>query len=158
MHELVILVAKYAIAIPPVVALIVWLRLDKKHRFEMGVLLVLSAISTAALVKLATTLHQDPRPFIRDGVQPYFASSTDNGFPSDHATLSALLAFVMLRYSRKLGIGLIVLALLIGSARVIAGVHHTQDIIGGFAIAAIGVGLGMFCLRVLPATIFRSKQ
>ncbi|MGC1177386.1 MAG: phosphatase PAP2 family protein, partial [Candidatus Saccharimonadales bacterium] len=106
-----------------------------------------SAVLTLLLVKLATSLHQDPRPFIRDGVKPYFASSTDNGFPSDHTAFSALIGFVVLGYSRKLGIALVLVSLLIGCTRVISGVHHAQDVIGGFVLAGIAVGLSRLILK-----------
>jgi len=157
MHEVVTAAAKFAVFIPIAVVAVAFFALGKKRRWELAVLLVLSAISTALLVKFATTLHQDPRPFVRDGVHPYFASSTDNGFPSDHVAFSAVLAFVMLRYSRWLGAGLLVLSLFIGAARVIAGVHHAQDIIGGFVLAAIGVGLALLVLR-LGARAYASQK
>jgi membrane-associated phospholipid phosphatase len=143
MHELVILLAKYVVVVPVIALAVVFWRLDKRLRLEMAVFLALSVILATVLAKLAATLHQDPRPFVHDGVTPYFAHGPDNGFPSDHTTYSAVIAFVVLRYSRKLGAALAVLALLIGSARVIAGVHHGQDIIAGLAIAAIGTGLAL---------------
>lgn len=150
MHELVILIAKYAIVLPVLVGVIVWFRIEKNRRLEMAILMVVSVIVTAACMKLASTLHQDPRPFVRDGVHPYFAHGVDNGFPSDHTAYSAVIAFVVLRYSRLAGVSLAALSLLIGASRVIAGVHHGQDIIGGFLIAAIGVGLSMLLLKFLP--------
>ena len=147
MHGLVVVVAKYLVIVPVAALAYIFLRLDKKRRLEFFVFLTASVVLTALLVKLATTLHQDPRPFVSDGVKPYFVGSTDNGFPSDHTTFSAVIAFVVLRYSRWLGIGLAVLSLLIGTCRVIAGVHHAQDVIGGFAIAALGAGLGLLAQR-----------
>lgn len=150
MHELVILMAKYAVIIPVLAGVIVWFRIERSRRLEMALLMVASVIVTALLVKLAAVIHQDPRPFVRDGVVPYFAHGPDNGFPSDHTTYSAVIAFVVLKYSRKTGIALAVLSLLIGTSRVIAGIHHGQDIIGGVLIAAIGVGLSMLLLKFLP--------
>lgn len=147
MHTLVIITAQYLIAIPVAAFLLVLVRLDKKRRLELLAVMALGAIMTALLVKLATTVHQDPRPFVSDGVKPYFQGSTDNGFPSDHTAFSALAAFVIFHYSNRLGIGLMVLALIIGSARVIAGVHHGQDIIGGFIIGAVGAGLAIRAVR-----------
>jgi membrane-associated phospholipid phosphatase len=47
------------------------------------------------------------------------------------------LAFVVLYYSKKWGIFLLVVAALIGWARVAAHVHHAVDIIGSFVITAI---------------------
>ena len=87
--------------------------------------------------------------------KPYFVSSTDNGFPSDHTVVSALLGLIVLRYSRKLGMAVLLVTLLIGIARVIAGVHHSKDILGGFVIAVISFTIGIVLLRlyrkVLPA-------
>lgn len=150
MHELIILLAQYVVIVPVLVGVIVWFRIEKNRRLEMALLMIASAIIATLLIKLAATLHQDPRPFVRDGVHPYFSHPADNGFPSDHTTFSAVIAFVVLRYSRKLGIGLAVLSLLIGASRVVAGVHHGQDIIGGFLIAAVGVGLSLLALKFIP--------
>ena len=150
MHEIVTLIAKYVIFIPVIVSVIIWFRIERSRRLDLALLMVVSAIVTALLVKLATTLHQDPRPFVSDGVRPYFAGSSDNGFPSDHTAFSAVIAFVVLYYSRSTGAALAVLSLVIGASRVIAGVHHGQDIIGGFLIAAVGVSLSVLLLKILP--------
>lgn len=154
MHELVLIIAKYLVVVPVAAIIFVFVRLGKKDRIELLIFLAISVIFTAVLAKLASALHQDPRPFVRDGVKPYFPHGSDNGFPSDHTTYSALLAFVVLRYSRWLGIALAVTSLLIGTARVIAGVHHAQDIVAGFLIAAVGVGMGALLLRFAK---FRSQ-
>lgn len=143
MHTVVVLIAQYAIALPVVAWVAVLLRLPKNRWLTFILFSAASTLLTLVLVKVATTVHQDPRPFIRDGVHPYFSSSTDNGFPSDHTAFSALLGFIITRYHTKLGCLLLVASLLIGTARVISGVHHVQDIIGGFCIAGIGTALAL---------------
>jgi undecaprenyl-diphosphatase len=139
MHELVIISAKYLVIIPAIVWLAVLVRLPKRERIRFVIFSAASALLTAALVKLGTTLHQDPRPFVRDHVHPYFASSTDNGFPSDHTAFSALIGYIVLRYYRWVGAAILVLAAIIGTARVVSGVHHGQDILGGLLLAGLGV-------------------
>lgn len=139
MHEIIILIAKYFVVIPVFAWMYILFRMAKQQRLEFIVFTAVSAILTLVLVKLGTTLHQDPRPFIRDHVHPYFSSSTDNGFPSDHEAFSATLAFVVLRFRRSWGVLLLIVALLIGLTRVISGVHHAQDIIGGLLFAGLGV-------------------
>lgn len=156
MHEIVIIIAKYAIALPLSVGVTVWFRIPRSRRLEIALLMVISVVVTAALMKLVATLHQDPRPFVRDGVHPYFAHGADNGFPSDHTAYSAVIAFVVLRYSRPAGVALAILSLLIGASRVIAGVHHGQDIIGGFLVAAIGVVISVLLIKLAPRP--RRKQ
>ena len=154
MHQLVIFIAKYFIVVPPLLWLYLLWRLPKEQRVGFVIFSATSAIITAVLVKIATTVHQDPRPFVRDHVTPYFQSSTDNGFPSDHTVFASLLAFIAFRYRRSWGVALAILAVLIGTARVVSGVHHGQDIAGGFFIAAIGValawGIEKLVLRFAP--------
>lgn len=150
MHELTIIVAQYFIAIPVLGYAYIFFRLkDSAARKTFIFQSIAAVIITTVLVKIAASLHTDARPFVRDGVHPYFGHSTDNGFPSDHTTYSALLAFLVLHYSRKIGAGLAVIALLIGSARVVAGVHHGQDIIAGFLIGAVGAVLGVYAVKAV---------
>ena len=158
MHEVIILIAKYCVAVPVLVYAYVLLKTTPEQRVRVFVRAVLAAIITAVLIKIATTLHQDARPFVRDGVHPYFSSSTDNGFPSDHTALSALLGFIVLLQRKRLGIGLLALSILIGTARVVAGVHHGQDIIGGFVIAGVGVGLAALLVRYIAPFMRKKSQ
>jgi len=50
---------------------------------------------------------------------------------------SAFLGFVILKYSKNIGVIVLTLAAIIGIARVFAGVHHIEDIIGSFIITGI---------------------
>jgi membrane-associated phospholipid phosphatase len=156
MHTLVTITAQCLIAVPVLAWCVTWWCLGKSHRrWSFIILTAASLVVTFLLAKLASSLHSDPRPFIRDHVTPYFAGSNDNGFPSDHTTYSAMLAFIVMRFNRKAGVALLVLAALIGTARVIAGVHHGQDIIAGLIIAGIGVGICAFAQRAIERA--RSK-
>jgi len=139
MHTLIIYIAKYLIIVPALawVAVLWWL--PKKQRLSFVVHTAIAGVFALVLIKLGTTLYHDPRPFVRDGVHPYFASSNDNGFPSDHTAASSLVAFLVLRFRRNIGLLLIAVALLIGTARVISGVHHGIDIAGGLVFAALAV-------------------
>ena len=137
MHELVLIVAKYVVVVPVLAWVVVLVLLPKTSRVRFVLFSAACVGVTLLLVKLATTIHSDPRPFMRDGVHPYFKSSTDNGFPSDHTVFSALLAFVIMHYRRNVGLGLLAVAVAIGGARVISGVHHGQDIVAGVVIAGL---------------------
>lgn len=148
MHLIVTLIAQYAIVIPAIAAAWTFWKLKKPQKLEFVFLLALSAVIAAVLVKIATTIHQDPRPFTYPGVMPYFSSSTDNGFPSDHTTFSAVIGFAVFYFKRKLGASLLALALLIGLCRVIGNVHHLQDIVGGFILAAISYTLVWTAFRL----------
>ncbi len=82
---------------------------------------------------LKNIIHTD-RPFVAlQNIQSLF-TETDYAFPSGHSTTIAALAFAVYFRNKYLGLLCIGIALLIGLARVMAGVHFPIDIIGGFAI------------------------
>lgn len=143
MHNLISFIAQYVIIVFPVAWLVVLATLPKQQRWRFTLVTIVAVIFTAVLVKIGTSLHQDPRPFMRDHVTPYFKSSTDNGFPSDHTAFGTVLGLTVLYWRRKTGICLTLLALLIGTARVISGVHHAQDIVGGALFATVAVSLAL---------------
>lgn len=152
MHEVITIIAKYGILVPVFTYLALLFR--KRHTAKELILFTfLSAIITIVFVKVAATLHNDPRPFIQDGVKPYFSSATDNGFPSDHTVFSAVIAFIVLKYDKRLGLILFLTAVLIGAARVIGGVHHTQDVVAGLIIAGISVWLANVLTKNLWARL-----
>lgn len=64
-----------------------------------------------------------------------------SSFPSGHAVLSFMLAFAVFFYYKKTGIILILLASLIGIARIFVGVHFPLDIIAGATIGFLVIFL-----------------
>jgi undecaprenyl-diphosphatase len=139
MHTAVIDIAKYGIAVPALLVLIVWLRVNWSRKLRFIVLIIVSGAVAYAGAKLAGHLYYDPRPFVVGHFKPYFPHSTDNGFVSDHTLLGSVLAFACFRYSHTAGYLAIIAAVLVGSARVVAGVHHIQDVIGALVVAGISV-------------------
>jgi undecaprenyl-diphosphatase len=97
----------------------------------------ISIAITGILAIIAGRLYYDPRPFVVGHFTPLIRHAANNGFPSDHTQLSAAVACVVWKFNRLLGVGLFVLTILIGSARVYVGVHHTIDILGAELIAII---------------------
>lgn len=85
----------------------------------------------AAILKI---LVHTPRPFmILTDVQPLFNES-GFAFPSGHATFFSALGFALFIKHKRVGYVFILFAILIGIARVTAGVHFPIDILGGFAL------------------------
>ena len=64
-------------------------------------------------------------------------SESGYSFPSGHATFFMALAVAIFFYHKKAGYWFIFFALLIGIARIIAGVHFPIDILGGFVLGGI---------------------
>ena len=82
-------------------------------------------------------LFHTTRPFeLFQNVTPLFPE-TGYAFPSAHATFFMALAISLFFYHKKVGYVFGIFAILIGLARIIAGVHHPVDILGGFLLGAL---------------------
>jgi membrane-associated phospholipid phosphatase len=89
------------------------------------------------LAKLLKVIIHTPRPFnIFADVHPLIQES-GFAFPSGHATFYMALAVSIFLSHKKAGYAFMAFALIIGVARVAAGVHFPVDIIGGFALGAL---------------------
>jgi membrane-associated phospholipid phosphatase len=141
---LIVAVAQYLPFLIPVVAGIIWLFLPRQDKFGLAVQAVVALVIAVLLIQLAAATHADPRPFVVDpSIRPLFAHPPDNGFPSDHTTLAAAIALLVMIYRRWLGAVLLAASVLVGVARVAAHVHHGQDIVAGALIAVVAVGVTM---------------
>ncbi|MGH3509661.1 MAG: phosphatase PAP2 family protein [Nocardioidaceae bacterium] len=144
MHPLIIFVAKYGIFVVAGVAVIAWLWLPRHDKWALAVQVVVGLLVVLVLVKVAGSLHSDPRPFVVEPrLKPLIPHAADNGFPSDHTAVAAVVALLVLLFRPLVGLGLLVVTLGIGAARVAAHVHHPQDILAGLAIGAVAAVAGM---------------
>ena len=84
-------------------------------------------------------LWDRPRPFELGLGHLHLPHSGSPSFPSSHATAFAALAFSFLLVAeyRAIGAILLVLAGLVGVARVVVGVHYPLDIAGGVVIGGL---------------------
>lgn len=87
--------------------------------------------------KLSANLYFDPRPFVVGHFTPLLPHAPDNGFPSDHALLTSAIASVGFVYNKKVSAVLWALTVIVGLARVFAGVHHLVDIAGAISISIL---------------------
>lgn len=163
MHELVIVVAKYLVIVPilatAALLIVVTLnggKLDKyggnRAKYILLARLIIGGIIALIIAYIARHLYNDPRPFVVGHFKPYFSHSADNGFVSDHTLLASFLAFTCFFYKKWVGVVLFLVAIAIGAARVIAGVHHWVDI-----GSAIGVSL-VSALIALAATSWLKQK
>ena len=109
-------------------------------------------ISSGLAVLLATILKiliHTGRPFIvLQNVQALFFENTF-AFPSGHVAFFSALGFSIFFISKKIGYWFTLFALLIGLARIIAGVHFPVDILGGFIL---GLVTAFFMKNIYPHT------
>lgn len=148
----IIVVAQYAIGLVALGGLIVWLRASRPDKVALAVEVIIAVLAALVLIKVTGALHNDPRPFVQDPtLQPLFPHGPDNGFPSDHTALTSAIAFVVMAHRRAWGVGLLVVSVLIGAARVAAHVHHWQDIGAGLVVGLVAALIGILVWRAICA-------
>jgi undecaprenyl-diphosphatase len=141
--------AKYAIGLSFLILAVVCL-LRLLHRQIWPVVWAgLGLVFTFLLGLLAAAAYAEKRPFQTHHVHQLLAHGPGQSFPSDHSTAAFGIAFAVLVFlSRRWGSVLILIAVLIGFARVYDGVHYPGDIGGSILCAAVGVaaawGLSLF--------------
>ncbi len=139
--------AKYFIYLAAVLGLVGFFGVGKKEKVKMAVDFVLTAVLAFLFSWIGGKLYYDPRPFVVHHITPLVAHAADNGFPSDHATLSFLTALVVLHYNKTIGWIMIAVSLLIGISRVYVSVHSPIDIIGGMAIGGLAYLITLYFSR-----------
>lgn len=137
MDFLIIFGAKYLVFLIVAIAGVFAYRLPVEKRKELFIFALFSLPLAYMTAKIASALYFNPRPFVVQNFTPLIAHAADNGFPSDHTLLAAAVASVVYFFHRRLGAGLLILAVLVGLSRVAAGVHHLLDIFGSVIIAFV---------------------
>jgi undecaprenyl-diphosphatase len=107
----------------------------------------LGTVAAVGLDLLGGHVFFDQRPFVRLGVTPLFAHSTDNGFPSDHSAVAAFLAAILWFIDAPAAAVATAAAVAIGLARMYALVHWPIDVIGGWCIGALPAVTVMYFWR-----------
>jgi undecaprenyl-diphosphatase len=103
-NTLIVLIAQYLLFVLALVAGLIWLGLDRPGKVRLAAEAVLGLAVLGLGIRLAGTLHADPRPFVQNpSLHPLFPHPRDNGFPSDHAAAAGLLTALVLRYRRGVG-------------------------------------------------------
>ncbi len=136
-----IICAKYLFVLPVIILLIYFFL---QPRFTQKRLALLSAVSLALTgigIFILHHLYYNPRPFVVGNFKPLIDHVADNGFPSEHATFTALIASVIFVFNRKLGLFLFFISIIVSIARVYTGLHHIVDIIAGVALAIIATAI-----------------
>jgi undecaprenyl-diphosphatase len=100
-------------------------------------------VVTFVLLKLASMLNVDHRPFMDHQLTQLLPHTSGASFPSDHTTASTGTAMAVLFFTKfkKTGWILLLVAALIGFSRIFVGVHYPADIAGGLLTGALGGGL-----------------
>lgn len=113
---------------------------------------VIHAVFSCAVAYVVTDLIKNyfpiARPFIVDGFNPnILLIPTDGTFPSTHTAVGFALAVTILKHDKKVGFIYLVMAGLVGVARIMSHVHYPLDI-------AVGAILGTLISRLTSSKHF----
>ena len=123
-----------------VIALIALYRAHWPRDKKIKALLV-AAVSTVVarfgVVEAIRAVYPNPRPFAAlTEIRPLF-TDTSFSFPSGHASFFFALAAAIYCYDKRLGLWFAAATLLMGIARITAGVHYPADILAGAVVGYV---------------------
>lgn len=111
----------------------------KAHIREF-VILVCSVLFVWGLIALLKEVVAAPRPYlVFENFTSLFPYGGHDSFPSGHAGLFAAIAGAIFIFHKRAGVIFLVFAIIIGIARIAAGVHFPIDILVGLLIGFFGV-------------------
>jgi len=121
--------------------IVLWV-IDGKIKKETVIHAIFSCLIAYAIGELTKTFFPTLRPFQFDGGMPQTLTiPSDGAFPSSHSAVGFALAVTILKHDRKVGILYLIMAGLVGVARIMAHVHYPIDIMVGAVIGAVVSGL-----------------
>lgn len=136
----------YLLVIASVISLLLWKTdwVTKKSALLAAVLS--TVISRGIFVELIRIVYPHPRPSVTLSSVLQLLTETSSSFPSGHAAFFFALSSVTYHYNRKLGLIVFTASVMMGLARIIAGVHYPLDILGG---AILGLCIGFITSLVV---------
>jgi undecaprenyl-diphosphatase len=141
----VVFVAQFGIFVLPMAMVVLWVSARAGLREAIITGCAAAVLAFAAGLLLERTLHR-PRPFLELGFAPLFPHADDSSFPSDHVLVGMAFVGPLLWRAWKPGLVLAAWALVVGFARVAAGVHYPSDVVGSAGLALVLDGLVWFAL------------
>jgi undecaprenyl-diphosphatase len=99
-------------------------------------------LSRFVITELIRFFYFVPRPFMNNpAVHQLIFNETSGSFPSGHAAAFFALAMAVWFFSKRWSVFFFICAILMGIARVMAGVHWPIDILGGAIIGILSAWL-----------------
>lgn len=142
MFELfVIFSAKYLIYFLLVLSVIYFLLQNTASKKKIMWLAFFTLPTVFVIAKILSHFYYSTRPFVAGHFTPLLSHAADNGFPSDHGLLSFALSSIIFSFNRKWGTSFFAIGIIIGAARVFAGIHSPVDILGS---ALISIAVAFF--------------
>ena len=152
MNSIIYFFAVYTIYIIPIVLVVYIINHDNRKLAYREMLVILLSGVTSYIISFFLKVYINiPRP---DLTLALFVPTDNYSFPSGHTAFIIGIATAMYMYHPKLSTITFLLGLLVGFARVLAGVHTYIDIAGGIFVGML-VG---HIIRVIIEECFRGKH
>lgn len=128
--------------------LLAWIIFDRRREIRR---MLFGAMATAFLSRLVLAeiirvIWHRPRPFVAENFIPLIPHDASASFPSGHAAFFFGIAFFILFCRPRASILFFIAAILIGTARVLAGIHYTTDVFGGAAVGLLAAVIIQWCI------------
>ncbi len=152
---LAIFFAHYSAYLLCIVLAVYWFISPRQYNRHMVITAFLAgAVAKGIVTELLRFFYHNPRPFVVLDFTPLISGDATYSFPSGHATFFFALSTVVYLYNKKLGIWFFAGSLLMGIARIVAGVHWPADIAGGILIGiVVGILVYHFSQKVIKKRI-----
>jgi len=145
-----ILSAKYLLVLFAVTLIIFYLTFQARQQ-RLAILAGISTLVALGIAQGLAFLDPRPRPYLTHVARLLIERTSDPSFPSDHATFCFAIAPMLWLYQRRLGSGLLGLALWVAFSRIYVGTHYPTDVIGGAALgAAVSLIINYIAGRTTP--------
>lgn len=118
---------------------------ERFYFFSLTVLLII--LARGIITELIRFFYSRPRPFSVLEIQPLLQHGAAGSFPSGHMAFYFALALAVFFINKRWGWRFLVVALVIGLARIFVGVHWPLDIVGGIII---GIVSALLIKKILP--------
>jgi hypothetical protein len=116
-----------------------------------------SALVSSGLALLANQVIADlwrrPRPYETHPGAYHLTSSRDPSFPSDHASAVLAIAFAVVAFDARIGLGFLVGAVAISLGRLFVGAHYPGDLLGSGVVALTSAALVVSSGRAFVETV-----
>ncbi|WP_026695430.1 undecaprenyl-diphosphatase [Peribacillus kribbensis] len=130
-----VFITKDALFIFALVLLLMWFFGKEKFKYTVVFAGITGVIGLFINVVLGH-IYYEPRPFVTHHVHLLIQHAKDSSFPSDHTTGAFSLALAVLwRKHRKIGLAMLLLAILTGISRVYVGHHYPFDILASIVVS-----------------------
>ena len=133
--------ARYLFIVPIALLVVLFLFSNKKDRKRLVFIFLIASALSLIFAFIAGQFYYNPRPFVVQEVEPLIPHVENNGFPSNHALLTATISAVIFVFSKKLGWISALFMILVSIGRIFALLHHVVDVFASILISVVAVYL-----------------